>query len=107
MDWMSSAALEHVEEAVVEQRKRPEGWKGTPAEAVADLDALTEPVVIFEGFAREAATKFPKNANISASLALATVGLDRLSVRLVADPTISGPMQQISFKGSCGEMTIQ
>merc|ERR1712046_83098 len=99
MDWMSSAALEEVEEAVVEQRKKPEGWKGTPAEEVVDLTTLDSPAVIFEGVAREAAAKFPKNANISASLALATVGLDRLSVRLVADPTISGPMQKISFKG--------
>lgn len=107
MDWMSSAALDQVDEVVVEQRKRPEGWKGTPAEAVTDLDKLTEPIVVFEGVAREAAAKFPKNANIAASLALATVGLDRLAVRLIADPTVSGPTNSITFKGGCGEIAIQ
>lgn len=107
LDWMSSAALEHVEEATLEQRKRPEGWLGTPAEAKVDLLALTEPTTVFEGVAREAASLFPKNANISAALALGTVGLDRLQVRLVADPTVSGPTSRIMLRGAAGEISIQ
>lgn len=107
IDWMSSAALETVEEATLEQRKRPEGWKGTPAESKFDLAALKEPTTIFEGLAREAASLYPKNANIAAALALATVGLDKLRVRLVADPGIAGPSSHIMLRGDAGEIAIQ
>merc|ERR1712217_789755 len=68
---------------------------------------IAEPTVIFEGCAREAATQYPKNANISAAIALATVGLDDLNVKLIADPTVSGPHQSITFRGAAGELTIQ
>lgn len=107
MDWMSSASLDDVAKVTVEQCKHPEGWVGTPAEAVLDLSAVREPTVFFEGTAREAASQYPKNANISATLALATVGLDHLKVKLVADPTVSGPCQRISMQGACGEITIE
>merc|ERR1719499_2402235 len=102
MDWMSSAALEHIEEVTLEQRKRPEGWVGTPAEAKVDLASLAEPTTVFEGVAREAASLYPKNANIAAALALGSVGLDRLRVRLVADPTVKGPTSNIILRGSAG-----
>merc|ERR1711971_1377463 len=83
------------------------GWQVTPAEEKFDLMALTEATTIYEGSAREAATLYPKNANISAALALATVGLDTAKVRLVADPQVPGPMQQIELKGAAGELSIR
>merc|ERR1719336_2577669 len=104
LDWMSSAAIERVDEATLVQRKRPEGWVGTPAEAKFELGKLTEPTTIFEGSAREAASRFPKNANIAAALALGTVGLDNLKVRLVADPTVAGPTSRIRFRGDAGSL---
>lgn len=109
MDWMSAAALEHIEEIVLIVRKRPEGWLDTPAEAKVDLRTLTEPTTVFEGSARDAASLYPKNSNIAAALGFATVGLDseRLLVRLVADPTVTGPTQQINLKGAAGEISIQ
>eukprot|EP00438_Fugacium_kawagutii_P030190 Skav207276 [mRNA] locus=scaffold434:125857:126642:- [translate_table: standard] len=107
LDWMSSAALDEVDEITLVQRKRPEGWRGTPAEKHLDLSALTAEAVVFEGSAREAASQFPKNANIAAALALGTVGLDKLQVRLVADPTVPGPTNRVTLKGSCGELTLE
>ena len=97
----------------VVQSKPPVSWHGTAAEAavlaVEDwashgmlylpsrsalfwlpmthaLRALAGPLTIFEGPARAAASTFPKSSNVTATLALATVGLDDASVRLVADP---------------------
>ncbi|CAE7611960.1 unnamed protein product [Symbiodinium natans] len=76
MDWMSSAALDDVEEdqhdrqalelasrrgevlqVTVEQRKKSDesvcstwkGWRGTPAESRVDLDNLQTASVVFEG----------------------------------------------------------
>mmetsp|Transcript_117870 Transcript_117870/g.227298 ORF Transcript_117870/g.227298 Transcript_117870/m.227298 type:complete len:286 (-) Transcript_117870:87-944(-) len=106
MDWMSSAALENLERVSITQTKQPSGWAGTPAEDSVDLHSLTEAATVYEGTAREAATLFPKNANISAALALATVGLDSVQVRLVADPAAPGPLVRVELQGAAGELSI-
>jgi len=106
MDWMSSAALEAVESVTITQTKQPGGWRGTPAEELVDLDSVAEPAVFFEGAAREAATAYPKNANVAAALALATTGLDAARVRLVADPGVEGPRIDIRLVGVAGELDV-
>ena len=90
LDWLQAAAMGGgVKQVRVVQSKPPASWIGTVAEeqvqAVADWDAHG-PLTIFEGVAREAAAAFPKSSNVTATLALATVGLDATQVRLVADP---------------------
>lgn len=107
LDWMSSAALDEIDEITLEQRKRPEGWVGTPAEEHLDLGNLTQEATVFQGAARVAANQFPKNANIAAALALGTVGLDKLQVRLVADPNVPGPTNKVSLRGKCGELSLE
>merc|ERR1719221_1252662 len=104
---MASAVLdETLQEVTVAQRKQPEGWRGTPADGRVDLSAVTEPTKVFEGPARVAAAEFPKNANIAAALALATVGLDNTKVTLWADPNVTGPTNTVYFRGRSGELSI-
>lgn len=67
-----------------------------PAKTLADtpylvergIDTLkfTEPTMVFEGTAREAAAAFPKSANVAAALGYASVGLDNVRVEIWADP---------------------
>lgn len=66
--------------------KPPMAWRGTAAEQVVDLSALSGPTVIFNGPSREAVTLFPKSANVVAALALAGPDFESVSVTLVADP---------------------
>jgi len=86
--------------------KPPAAWKGTPAETRLDLDMLGERTAFFEGTAREAALTYPKNANLAATVALAGLGLDRTTVRLVADPAASGNTGTIQAASEMGDMTV-
>lgn len=90
-----------------EGRKPPKAWIGSAADQRLDLTNLIAPHVIFDGTARQAALTFPKNANVAATLALATRGFDDTHVRLIADPTLSGNSHQFTAEGPAARMQFQ
>lgn len=76
-----------------------------PASSLMD-EVINEEKVIFEGTAREAIQKFPKNMNVSIVLALASLGFDETKVRLVADPQVTQNIHQVEMTGDFGEATF-
>ena len=107
VDWMSAAALAGGGTVSITQSKPVGSWRGTPAANMVNLDGLRVPTCFFESTARESATRFPKSSNITAMLALSTVGLDQTSVRLVADPTSVKMHTLIEFQGPAGSLRVE
>jgi aspartate dehydrogenase len=87
--------------------KPPAAWRGSPAEQVADLEALTTRTVLYRGTAGEAALRYPQNANVAATVALAGLGFDATEVELVADPEAPGNVHEIEVEGVAGQFAIQ
>lgn len=95
--------LTEVEHRIV---KPPAGWRGSPAERLCDLDDLTEPTTFFTGSSPEAASQFPKNANVTMTTALAGVGPERTRISLVADPAATANRHEIRAAGEFGQMEV-
>jgi aspartate dehydrogenase len=86
--------------------KPPAAWRGTAADELLDLSAVSAPTTFFEGTAREAALKFPKNANVAATIAIAGLGFDRTRVRLVADPHATANRGVLEAASAIGTLTV-
>lgn len=106
LDYLQAAKLAGLSHVCLRSRKPPLAWRDTPAEQLLDLASITEPVVFFRGTARDAARNYPKNANVAATLALCTLGMDETSVELVADPTIKGNVHEIEAQGAVGDLHL-
>jgi aspartate dehydrogenase len=106
IDILSAGRLSGLTSVTYTGRKPPLAWKGTPAETLLDLASVTTEAVFFEGTAREAATLYPKNANVAATLALAGLGFEKTRVKLIADPEAGGNRHEVTLHSACADVTL-
>jgi len=63
--------------------------------------------VVFEGSARQAVEKFPKNINVAGSLSLAGIGFDDTKVQIVVDPVATRINHKILAHGKFGRLRAE
>lgn len=97
LDGLRSAGVGRIDEVMLTTTKPPAGLG-------VDVNART---VLFDGPAKEAVKKFPKNVNVAATLSLAGIGFDKTKVRVVADPAVKNNRHEVHVKGEFGEMRAQ
>jgi aspartate dehydrogenase len=90
LDAVLAAAEGKIFTVTMTTRKPPGSLAGAPflVSRGIDVAAITEPTLIFEGSAREAARGFPANVNVAVALSLAGIGPERTRIAIWADPTI-------------------
>ena len=67
----------------------------------------SEPTVVYSGPPAPAFELYPKNVNVSITLALSTVGLDRLEFTLISDPAVAVNVHEIEGAGTAGQVHIR
>ncbi len=106
IDALSSARLMGIDSVEHRIVKPPNAWKQTPADSLCNLDTLSEATEFFRGNAAETAHAFPKNANVAMTTALAGIGPERTTLRLVADPSSTTNRHEIFAHGAFGRLDI-
>jgi aspartate dehydrogenase len=96
LDALSPAALAGINEVTLSSRKNPKALGKTN----------TEEVIVYEGYAEEAAKQFPREMNVAATLAL-TVSPTRVKVRVISDPTVTRNTHEIQVRWRYGDMKMR
>lgn len=107
LDIIRAAALSGDAQITYVSRKPPRAWRGSSAEALINLDGLQKATVFYSGTAREAALKYPRNANVAATVALAGVGFDDTRVQLIADPDSAHNVHEVTVASRAVNVTLR
>jgi len=106
LDGVRAAMQAGLHSVTLTTRKPPKGLAGAPYLVENDIDVigLTEPTVVFEGNALEAAKSFPANINVAGALSIVGIGPVETKVRIIADPNATENSHEIQAEGAFGRL---
>jgi aspartate dehydrogenase len=107
IDGIIAYAGGEIESLTLTTTKPPAGLTGAPylKEKGISVEGITEPLTVFEGSPAEAIKAFPKNINVSKTLALACGTPEKMTVRIVADPGMTVNTHEIRLVTPLGKIT--
>ncbi len=97
IDGILSASVEKIYEVTLVTTK--------PPKALGTKNGKRE--VVFNGSARDAVKKFPKNINVAANLSIAGIGFDETKVEIVVDPVATRNSHKILAHGKFGRLRAE
>jgi aspartate dehydrogenase len=108
LDAVRAAAEGTISSVRMVTRKPPAGLAGAPLLVARGIsvDNLKEPLLVFQGSAREAIAGFPANVNVAVALSLAGIGPDRTQVEVWADPTVTHNTHTIEVRSDSSDFTM-
>ncbi|MDB5592440.1 aspartate dehydrogenase [Enterovirga sp.] len=108
LDAVRAAAEGEIRRVTMVTRKPPAGLKGAPylVRNNIDVSALSEPLKVFDGTAREAVVGFPANVNVAAALSLAGIGPDRTTIEIWAVPGLDRNRHTITVESDSADFTM-
>ena len=107
LDALKAASGAGLESVTYAGRKAPMAWIGSPAESQFDLASIAAATMVFSGNAAEAARLYPKNANVAAAIALVGVGFEKTRVELIADPSVTKNISEVTAAGAFGSLSLR
>jgi len=96
LDAIASAALAGIDEVVLTSRKNPKALEMSNKSAE----------LVYEGYAEEAARRYPREMNVAATLAL-TAKPTKVKVQVISDPAVQRNTHEIQIKWKFGEMSMR
>jgi aspartate dehydrogenase len=107
LDVLSAARVAGLDSVTYVGRKPFRAWRSTGAEPLLERAGnAAGDLLVFAGTAREAARDFPKNANVTAAVALAGVGFDGTRVQLFAAAGATANEHSVRARGRFGSFEI-
>jgi aspartate dehydrogenase len=108
LDAVTAAAEGQIRSVRMVTRKPVRGLAGAPylSEHNIRIEDITEPVRIFSGTPREAATGFPANLNVAVALSLAGIGADRTTLDIWADPSLERNVHRIEVDADSASFSM-
>ena len=109
IDVLKAASIGKIDRFELNTVKHPGSVR--PSEAFADevgIDPMSirERTLIFEGPPDEAIRYFPRNVNVSSTLAIAASAGADLTVRVFLDPSVERNRHELVVEGDFGRMTL-
>ena len=106
LDGIKAAAIGRLRSVTLTTRKPPRALSTAPwvRQRKIRIQRLRRPRLLFQGSALQAASRFPQNINVAATLALAGIGPTRTRVRIIADPRIRTNIHEVEAIGSFGRL---
>lgn len=110
LDGIKAMAQGSIRHLTLTTRKPPKALQGAPGlqDKRLNISAIKRPKVIFEGSVHQVIDRFPRNTNVAAAVALACgSAIQRLRIRIIADPNITRNTHELHVESDCGTLTCK